>query len=75
MLTPRLSEDQLEVSDVAESQGQSFAQVQPSQLFGPQADGVLAQQVYRLNPARYRALREEYEYQIGAKRRPLDFWK
>jgi len=73
MLT-QLTEAQLEASAAAEADGQTFANVTPAQLFGPNADGVLAQRIYRAHPARYLALKQEHLYAIGAERRPDEYW-
>ena len=69
-----LTEEQREASDIADAQGQSFAAVAPDMLFGKQANGVLAQEVYRTNPRVYRQKRAEYEVSIGAVPRPMEYW-
>ena len=73
-MTARLSEDQIEASDAADARGESFAQVTPDMLFSKSANMALSQQVYNLNPRRYRQLREEWEMSIGATPRPLEYW-
>ena len=65
-MAPELTQDQIEQSE----RGPKFADVTPAQLFGPQADGGLAERVYRQNARRYYELREEHQYLIGAERRP-----
>ena len=69
-----LTEDQREASDIADNRGQSFANVAPDMLFGKFANGVLAQEVYRVNPRVYRQKRAEYELEAGHTPRPMEYW-
>jgi hypothetical protein len=51
-----------------------FESVEPSQIFGPTADGPLAHRVCRLNKARYLELRQQYMWDTGQERRPDNFY-
>ena len=74
MLT-QLTESQIEASDLADQRGETFSNVTPAQLFSPGAhSGPLMQTIFKVNPRRYRQLRDEYEMQIGATPRPLEYW-
>jgi len=56
-----LTQAQLEQSQTAEQ----FESVKPSQLFGPNADPILAALVHRTNIVRYRALRDLWLMEVG----------
>jgi hypothetical protein len=71
----QLSEQEREDSATAEAAGQMFAGVTPAQIFSAAADGVLAQQIHRLNPARYYQLKQEWLFESGQERRPLTYYK
>ena len=66
----KLTDEQLEQSAL----GPKFDAVTPAQIFGPAADGALAQRVYSLNPKRYRQLRQEFAWASGFEKRPENFY-
>jgi hypothetical protein len=53
---------------------QKFEGVTPQMLFSATADGKLADTVHRVNPARYRELKQEWAYLSGAERRPDSYY-
>jgi hypothetical protein len=54
--------------------GPQFADVTPAQLFSASADAVLAARVRVGNPARYWALKQEWEYQTGVLKKPENYY-
>jgi hypothetical protein len=70
----RLSEDELQLSAEAEANGKTFSMVTPSMLFSANANYGLAMKVRTENPARYRALKQEWEYESGQTPRPDSYW-
>lgn len=70
-----LSEEQIEASDLADANGEDFGNLEPAQVFSPGASGTnLAQTLYRVNPRRYRELRDQYELESGARPYPVEHW-
>jgi hypothetical protein len=66
----------LSPEELAQSErGPAFAEVTAAQLFSAQSDGALALRVRRLNPARYRALKLEWQYETGQLARPDSHFK
>jgi hypothetical protein len=51
-----------------------FETVTPSMLFGPACDFALANRVCRLNPARYRELRQRWRWETNQEPRPEGFY-
>ena len=67
----QLTEAELEQS----ATGPTFANVTAVELFGPRSSYELASRVQRLNPARYAALRLEFEYLDGSLVRPDSYYQ
>lgn len=70
----QLTEAEREAIAASEAQGIDFVQVTPEMLFSAKADGALSQKVHSLRPDRYYALKQEWLYQSGQERRPLEYW-
>lgn len=66
-----LTETQREQSANADAQGLTFSGIKFEQLL---ADGALSQRCYRVNPVRYRQIRQEYLWATNQERRPADFY-
>jgi hypothetical protein len=65
-----LSQEQLEQSAL----GPKFENVSPEMLFSSGFDAILAARIYKLNPARYRELRQQHRWNTGQDRRPDNFY-
>jgi hypothetical protein len=74
------NETRLEAFDRAEQEaarsanGPTFTNVSPAELFGPKSSTELALRVFRQNPTRYRALRQEWAYLSGAEAPPDNYY-
>ena len=64
-----LTSEQLEQSERAQAQ-KLYSNLRAVDLFGPQSSGMLAAEVLRRHPARYRALKLEWRYETKELRRP-----
>jgi hypothetical protein len=53
----------LTLAEIAQGKsGPQYSEVKPSQVFGPNADGQLAQRIRSSNCVRYWSLKEAWEY-------------
>ena len=52
-----------------------FTNVRAVDVFGAHSDYSLAARIAKVNPVRYRQLRDEYELEAGLKPRPDSFYK
>jgi len=67
----QLTPEQISLSSRADAAGISFDDVQPKDLFGPQANSMTAARVFACNPVAYRRKRLEYGRSIGEIPTPL----